>query len=130
MARDFSRTQRIADQIQRDLAQLIQFEVKDPRVGMVTVSHVKVTRDLGYADVYVTVLPIGEQSQQEATDASLAVLKDASGFLRHELAKKIQLRVMPQLRFHFDASIEKGRHLHSLIEQTARELRDKDSDES
>ena len=126
MAREFSRTQRIADQMQKDLAQLIQFEVKDPRMGMVTISHVKVAKDLGYADVYITVLPIGEQTQEDAVAVSLEVLRSAAGFLRHELAKKIKLRVMPQLRFHFDASIERGRHLHSLIEKAARELREKE----
>ncbi len=128
MAREFSRTQRIADQMQKDLAQLIQFEVKDPRMGMVTISHVKVAKDLGYADVYITVLPIGEQTQDDAVAVSLEVLRSAAGFLRHELAKKIKLRVMPQLRFHFDASIERGRHLHSLIEKAARELREKEKE--
>ncbi|QEQ97958.1 30S ribosome-binding factor RbfA [Neptunomonas concharum] len=128
MAREFSRTQRIADQMQKDLAQLIQFEVKDPRMGMVTISHVKVAKDLGYADVYITVLPIGEQTQEDAVAVSLEVLRSAAGFLRHELAKKIKLRVMPQLRFHFDASIERGRHLHSLIEKAARELREKEKE--
>lgn len=127
MAREFSRTQRIADQMQRDLAQLIQLEVKDPRMGMVTVSHVKVAKDLGYADVYFTVFPLGEQTQEEAVAASLEVLKSAAGFLRHELTHRIKLRVMPQLRFHFDASVERGRQLHSLIEKAARELRQKDA---
>lgn len=129
MARDFSRTDRIADQIQRDLAQLIQFEVKDPRMGMVTISHVKVAKDLGYADVYITVLPIGDQTEEDALKASLEVLKSAAGFLRHELARKIKLRVMPQLRFHFDETVERGRQLHSLIEKAAREIRDRDSDD-
>jgi ribosome-binding factor A len=114
--------------MQKDLAQLIQFEVKDPRMGMVTISHVKVAKDLGYADVYITVLPIGEQTQDDAVAVSLEVLRSAAGFLRHELAKKIKLRVMPQLRFHFDASIERGRHLHSLIEKAARELREKEKE--
>lgn len=126
MAREFSRTQRIAEQVQRDLAQLIQFEVKDPRMGMVTISHVKVAKDLGYADVYVTVMPLGDQDEAESIAASLHVLRQASGFLRRELARQIKLRVMPQLRFHFDESVERGRQLHSLIEKAARELREKE----
>jgi ribosome-binding factor A len=128
MARDFKRTDRIADQIQKDLAQLIQFEIKDPRMGMVTISHVKVAKDLGYADVYITVLPLGDQDEAESIAASLEALRSAAGFLRHELSKEIKLRVMPQLRFHFDESVERGRHLHSLIEKASRELREKDAD--
>jgi ribosome-binding factor A len=123
MARDFKRTDRVGDQIQRDLATLIQREIKDPRIGMVTINHVKVAKDLGYADVYITVLPLDEQDEAEATKQSLEVLKQAAGFLRAELAKGISLRVMPALRFHYDESIHRGRHLTSLIEK-ARRLED------
>jgi len=123
MARDFKRTDRVGDQIQRDLATLIQREIKDPRIGMVTINHVKVAKDLGYADVYITVLPLGEQDESDATKQSLEVLKQAAGFLRAELAKGISLRVMPALRFHYDESIHRGRHLTSLIEK-ARRLED------
>jgi len=117
MAKEFSRTQRVADQVQKDLARLIQRDLKDPRLGMVTVSHVKISKDLGYADVYVTVMPFGDQDEAEAVKASLKVLNSAAGHLRHELARGIKLRIMPELRFHFDATIERGRHLHSLIEK-------------
>ncbi|MBY4678809.1 30S ribosome-binding factor RbfA [Marinobacterium arenosum] len=128
MAREFSRTQRVADQIQRDLAQLIQQDLKDPRLGMVTVSHVKVSKDLGYADVYITVLPLGDQDQDQAIKDSLGVLNGAAGHLRHELARGIKLRIMPHLRFHYDESVERGRHLHSLIEKAYQmEKRDDDS---
>lgn len=121
MARDFKRTDRVADQIQRDLAVLIQQEIKDPRLGMVTVSHVKVSKDLGYADVYFTVMALGDQSEQDAIATALKILNQAAGFLRSELARGIKLRVMPQLRFHFDESVERGRHLHGLIEQAWRQ---------
>jgi len=120
MARDFKRTDRVGDQIQRDLAQLIHREIKDPRLGMVTINHVKVAKDLGYADIYITVLALGGMDEAEATANSLAVLKNAAGFLRAELSHKIKLRVMPQLRFHFDESVERGRHLASLIEKARR----------
>lgn len=123
MARDFKRTDRIGDQIQRDLAQIIHREIKDPRLGMVTINHIKVAKDLGYADVYVTVLPLGGKDELEATKESLEVLKNAAGFLRSELSRGIKLRVIPQLRFHYDASVERGRQLASLIEQ-ARRLED------
>lgn len=116
MAREFKRTDRVADQIQRDLAVLIQREIKDPRLGMVTISHAKVSKDLGYADIYITVMAIGDQDEAEAVKASVKVLNAAAGFLRSELARGIKLRVMPQLRFHFDETVERGRRLHSLIE--------------
>ncbi|MGB0467391.1 MAG: 30S ribosome-binding factor RbfA [Pontibacterium sp.] len=129
MAQEYSRTQRIADQVQRDLAQLIQLEIKDPRVGMVTISHVRVAKDLGYADVYVTVLPLGGQDEATALKESLAVLNNAAGFLRGALARNIKLRVMPSLRFHFDESVARGRHLHGLIESAVRLENTKDQDE-
>jgi len=135
MAKEYSRTQRIAEQMQRDLAQLIQREIKDPRIGMVTISFVKVARDLGYAEVYFTVMPFGDQEEQAAIEAASEVLKEAAGFLRTELAQNMQLRTVPKLRFHFDASIDRGRRLHGLIEQTVRESKkhdelNKDADDS
>lgn len=130
MAREFKRTDRVADQIQRDLAMLIQREIKDPRLGMVTLSYVKVSKDLGYADTYVTVMPLGNQDEATVTTESLAVLNSAAGFLRKELARGIKLRVMPQLRFHYDESVDRGRRLHSLIEQAyQQEQKRSDSEE-
>ncbi|NQZ33024.1 MAG: 30S ribosome-binding factor RbfA [Oceanospirillaceae bacterium] len=125
MAKEYSRTQRIAEQMQRDLAKLIQREIKDPRIGMVTISFVKVARDLGYAEVYFTVMPFGEDTEDDAVSAASDVLKDAAGFLRTELARNMQLRTVPKLRFHYDATIDRGRRLHSLIEQTVRESKAK-----
>lgn len=115
MAREFSRTQRIAEQIQRELAQLVQREVKDPRMGMVTVNAVKVSKDLSYADVYVTVMGSDENEQSIAT--SLSILNKAAGFLRGRVSQAIKLRVMPQLRFHYDASVARGNYLSALINE-------------
>ncbi|MEA2120033.1 30S ribosome-binding factor RbfA [Halovibrio sp. HP20-50] len=112
--REFKRTDRVADQLQKELAVLIQREVKDPRLGMVTVSGVTVSRDLGYADVYVTLL--GEQ-EPERIKENLQVLKRAAGFLRSQIAKRIKLRHVPELRFHFDESVVRGQQLSSLIEE-------------
>lgn len=128
MAREFKRTDRVADQIQRDLAVLIQREIKDPRLGMVTVSYVKVSKDLGYADTYITVLPLGDQNEASVVSESLAVLNHAAGFLRKELSRGIKLRVMPQLRFHFDESVDRGRRLHSLIERAYQQEQKRSSD--
>ena len=115
MAQEYSRTQRVADQIQRELAALIQREVKDPRVGMATVSAVEVSRDLSHAKVFVTVLNGGED-QQEITE-SVKALNNASGFLRSQLGQRMKLRIVPTLRFHFDDSLSRGNYLSNLIEQ-------------
>lgn len=113
MPREFSRTRRVEAQIQRELAQLIQFELKDPRVGLVTVSGVEVSKDLAYAKVYVTAL--GDEAH--SVDDMLAALKHAAGFLRHELGKRLTTRVTPQLNFVYDASVERGAHLSALIDE-------------
>lgn len=111
--RGYSRTERIADQIQRDLALLLQREIKDPRVGMVTINSVRVSKDLSYADLYVTFMGLDDDFD---VSESLDVLKHASGFLRSMLAKSIQLRVMPKLRFHFDQTIVDGPKMSRLID--------------
>ncbi|MFK0570065.1 30S ribosome-binding factor RbfA [Endozoicomonas sp.] len=132
MAKEYSRTQRVADQMQKELAQLIQLEMKDPRLGMVTVSIVEVSRDLAFADVYVSFLGVDDQEQ---IDESLKVLSQAAGFLRSQLARAIKLRYTPQLRFHFDSSLSRGAFLSSLIEEAvaqdaeAGKRREEDSEE-
>ncbi|KZZ56842.1 MAG: 30S ribosome-binding factor RbfA [Oleiphilaceae bacterium] len=118
MAREFSRTDRIADQIQKDLATLIRTEMKDPRVGMVTINDVEVARDLGFANVYVTLLTLEENdANSDEVKQTLKVLNSASGFFRSQLSKMIKLRTIPQLRFHFDSSVGRGRKLDALITQ-------------
>ncbi|NOG31836.1 30S ribosome-binding factor RbfA [Halomonas sp. TBZ9] len=124
--REFKRTDRVADQLQKELAVLIQREVKDPRLGMVTVSGVTVSRDLGYADIYVTLL--GEQSPERIKE-NLQVLKRAGGFLRSQIAKRIKLRHVPELRFHFDESVVRGQHLSSLIDEAVSSDRDRQGDD-
>lgn len=112
MPREFDRTRRINEQMQRELAQLIQQEIKDPRIGMVTVSAVEVTRDLSLARVFVSVL-----GENESPETVLAILDGASGFLRHELGRRMSLRSIPNLRFQFDKSISEGNRLSSLIDE-------------
>ncbi|MEO8629026.1 MAG: 30S ribosome-binding factor RbfA [Betaproteobacteria bacterium] len=112
MPRDFPRAARLADQIQRDLSDLIRFEVKDPRVGMVTITSVEVTRDLAHAKVYITSLG-DTASTEQAVDA----LQHASGFLRTQIARTVKTRVAPQLQFIYDASVERGVRLSSLIDE-------------
>lgn len=113
MAREFKRTDRVGDEIQRELALLLQREVKDPRVPMTTVSGVKVSRDLLNANVYVTFL--GRDNADQINDA-VKVLNHMSGFLRSMLAQRIRMRQLPRLMFHYDDSLARGRHLSNLID--------------
>ena len=112
MPREFSRTKRVGDQMQRELALLIQTQIKDPRVGMVTVTAVEVTKEYEHASVYITTL-----GDVKVSEESLAVLNQASGFLRTQLGKRLSLRRIPQLSFISDTSISTGRHLSDLIDK-------------
>jgi ribosome-binding factor A len=123
MAREFGRSHRVAEQIQRELASLIQKDIKDPRVGMATVSAVEVSRDLAYATIYVTFLG---KDEPDEIQSSLAALQHASGFLRKQLGRIIQMRITPHLSFKYDESLVRGRELSSLIDQA----RARDSDSS
>lgn len=116
MAKEYSRTQRVADYLQRELAQQIQLELRDPRIGMVSITSVDVSRDLGYAKVYFTRL--GSDSAEEAKEAA-EVLNKAAGFLRTRLSKDSNMRSVPQLRFYFDSSVGRGREMEDLIRRAA-----------
>ncbi|AZC16269.1 MULTISPECIES: 30S ribosome-binding factor RbfA [Pseudomonas] len=118
MAKEYSRTQRIGDQMQRELAQLIRREVKDPRVGLVTITAVDVSRDVGHAKIYITVMG---QEGAESIAQSIKVLNSAAGFLRMQLAREMKLRSVPQLHFHYDESVARGAHLSALIERAVAE---------
>jgi len=121
MAREYSRTLRIGKLIQRELAQLIQGEIKDPRVGMVTVSDVEVTADLAHAKIYITVL--GKSDSEE----SLAVLNRAAGFLKRELSRRLIMRAMPSLKFVYDDTLDKANRVSELINSSPKSEEKKDS---
>jgi|APCry1669190288_1035285.scaffolds.fasta_scaffold17090_2 ribosome-binding factor A len=106
-----TRQKRIADQIQKDLSALIRLRLKDPRVGMLTVTWVEVAADYSHAKVFVSSL-LGEASLAQ----SLEGLREASGFLRRELGKGLKIRIIPQLHFHADESIERGVRMGALID--------------
>lgn len=116
MAREFTRSQRVADYLQRELSGIIQREVRDPRVGMVSVTGVDVSRDIGHAKVHYTVL--GADSSDEAKE-STDVLNKAAGFLRSQLSRDSNMRSVPQLRFYFDNSVGQGRFMEDLIDRAA-----------
>ena len=108
---EFSRTRRVAEQLKRELALLIQRETKDAHMGLVTVSAVEVTPDLRHAKVFVTVL-----GAETGASSVVRALNDSAGALRHELALRVRLRTMPHLRFEFDDSVERGARLSSLLD--------------
>jgi len=114
MARDYSRRERVADYLRRELAVLIQRDLRDPRLGMVSLTAVEVSRDIAHARVYFTLL--GCDSEEEARP-SAEVLNGAAGFLRSALARDAPMRGVPRLRFQFDASVGRGRDLEALIER-------------
>jgi len=111
MPREFPRTRRVGEQLQRELAALVRDEIKDPRLGMVSISGADVSRDLAYATVYVSVL-----GDDTAVTESLAVLNRAAGFLRHRLGQSMRLRSVPQLKFEFDSSLRDGARMDALID--------------
>lgn len=124
MPREFNRTDRVGEQMLKELAMLVQRELNDPRLGMLTINAVKVSRDLSYADVYVSVLNFDPESEEAIREEAVSVLDQAKGFLRSELSKRIKLRVMPQLRFHYDTVLSEANRVDALI----REARSKDQD--
>jgi ribosome-binding factor A len=120
MPKEFSRTRRVGEQIQRELSMLIRRELQDPRAGWVTITGVRMSRDLAHARVFVSVL-------DEDRDPMRAVvaLNHAAGFLRRLLGHALGLRIVPRLRFEHDVSIERGARLSSLIDQAVNEDRNK-----
>ncbi len=117
MAREFSRTERVSQQIQKEVAMILQREVKDPRLVMVTVSDVEVSRDLAYAKIFVTFF----SNDDEKINQSIKILNDAAGFIRSLLAKRIRARIMPHLSFHYDKSMVEGVKMASLVDQVIAE---------
>ncbi len=112
MARDYPRSQRVAEQLQRELADIIRTGVQDPRLGMVTITEVVLTRDLESAKVYFTVLDPEQQALQ-----SMKILNRAVGFIRSQLGPRMRLRLVPQLNFVYDTSVARGAYLSSLIDE-------------
>ncbi len=121
MAKEYSRTQRIGDQMQRELARMIQREIKDPRLGMVTLTGIEVSRDLSHARVFFTVM--GQDDDQQKIALNQEILNESAGYLRMLLGKSLKLRTIPQLHFHYDESVSRGAHLSALIERAVAEDR-------
>ena len=115
---------RVADQIQRDLAEIIAYELKDPRVGMITITEVQVTPDYAHAKVFFTMLA----DDQEAVKNTLAGLHKAAGFIRGQLGRRLTIHTIPELHFIHDTSTARGMELSKLIDE-ANASRAKDSED-
>jgi len=109
----FSRADRVSEQVRRDLAEIIRVELKDPRVGMISLTAVELTPDYAHAKVFFTTLDVSHLPEIERG------LSRASGFLRHELGRRIHIHTLPELHFIHDDSLERGASLSRLIDEAA-----------
>lgn len=123
MPKEFSRASRVSEQIRRELAELIQLEVKDPRVGFITLTDVEISPDYAHAKVYFTSLK-GEEGAGEI----MTGLRAASGFLRRELGRRIRIHTLPELHFAYDRSVENGDRLSRLIDEAVKSDHVRDDD--
>ncbi|MGB0713266.1 MAG: 30S ribosome-binding factor RbfA [Gammaproteobacteria bacterium] len=121
MPNEYSRADRLGGQLRRDLAELIRDDVRDPRVGMVSITEIRVSRDLAHARVFVT--RIGDEKDREP---AIEALNHAAGFLRRELGQRLRIRVIPQLRFQYDDVVEGGMHMEDLIAKAIKSDRGED----
>lgn len=118
MPREFFRSDRVADAIQRSLARLIQQEIRDPRLGIVNINSVSVARDLSLAKIYVTV--VGAESERE-NEVAVEVLNKAGSFLRNQMSKDLSMRSTPRLQFLYDKIAVQGQALSALIDRAVAE---------
>lgn len=112
MAKSFKRSDRVANELQKEIAIILQREIKDSRLGMVTVSDVVLSKDLAYAKVYVTFL---NDDDPQIVEQGIKILNDATGYIRTLIGKAMRLRIIPELKFFYDESLVKGMALSSLV---------------
>lgn len=127
MPREFKRSDRVADAIQRSLATAIRTEIGDPRLGMININSVEVSRDLANAKVYITV--VGAESESE-NEQSVSILNRASSFLRTLVSKDLTIRSMPRIQFFYDATVVRGQELSNLIDKAVAEDKAHHTDDS
>ena len=117
MSKEYSRTERIADLVHKELTTVLQKEIADPRLRFITITAVKVTRDLGFADVLFTQLDHEFLQDKQAKTLTVKLLKKAASRLRYALAQRLELRVMPRLRFFYDDLDSQSQQLYDLIDE-------------
>ena len=119
--REFSRTDRVGQQIQKEVALILQREIKDPRLGMITVSAVEVSRDLSYAKVFVTTL---NDHDEEKSKLIMKILGEAQGFVRSLLGKRIRARIVPEIKFAYDDSLVTGIAMSRKVDEAINKDKD------
>ncbi len=112
MPRTFSRSQRVASQVQRELAVILQSDLRDPRLGLITINAVDVSRDLAVAKIYFTLL----NGDKKSIDGNQLILEQSAPFIRKLLGKRMRMRNLPELRFMYDASIAQGLRIEELLD--------------
>ncbi|QIQ22249.1 30S ribosome-binding factor RbfA [Zophobihabitans entericus] len=117
MAKTFSRSQRVSQELQKEIAIILQREMKDPRLGFVTVSGVDISRDLAYAKVFVTFLATDDNFN---VPQAIKILNDATGFIRTLIGKAMSLRIVPELTFVYDDSLVEGMRMSNLVSDVVR----------
>jgi len=113
MPREFSRTRRVEEQLRRDLAELIRHDIKEPGLGMISITEIKVSPDLAHAQIYTTIL----QDDTDIIEHSMQTLQDYAGRLRSLLGKRMRIRRVPELVFIYDDLIQRGTALNQVIEE-------------
>ncbi|WP_143871607.1 30S ribosome-binding factor RbfA [Catenovulum sediminis] len=113
MNREFSRAERVAQQVQKEVAQIILRELKDPRIGMVTISEVEVSRDLAYAKIFISAL----LQEEEKAKASVKQLNEVAPYVRSLLSKRMRMRSVPILKFQLDMSLNEGIRMSELVDK-------------
>ena len=112
MVKDYSRTERVGDHLQQEVARLVQLELRDPRLKLVSITGVDVSRDLAHAKVFFTQLGVDDKAEGAK---SAEVLNRAAGFIRSEIARGSTMRTVPKLHFRFDESVGRGRDMEELL---------------
>ncbi|GBE08620.1 ribosome-binding factor A [bacterium BMS3Bbin11] len=123
MPRDFSRSARVSEVIQREVANIVQKGMNDPRAAAVTITHTRMTRDMSSAQIYFVM-----QGEKQTIKETEKVLNKAASFIRHELAGCIELRYIPKLHFAYDHSIERGLRVGKLIDDLMLNEQDKNKE--
>ena len=114
MAREFKRSARVASQMQKELAVILQQGIKDPRIGFITVNEVELSKDLATAKIYITALGADEQGQKD----NINWLNDAAPYIRSEMGRRMRLRSVPYIKFYYDNSFETGMRVSELLSET------------
>jgi ribosome-binding factor A len=125
MAKAFNRSSRVGHELQKEIAIILQREIKDPRLGMVTVSGVDISRDLSYAKVFVTFL---NDDDPQVIEQGLSVLNDAKGYIRTLIGKAMRLRIIPEIKFFYDESLVKGMQMSSLVSDVIKQDNERHKD--